>query len=217
MITLSDVDKAAGATNLEVFGAFHPTTNDGAPQKTRTLILLGPKEPGFWRAIQDSEEWQDRRPDPIDRWSTRVISDLGQTLGATALFPFGGPPYQPFISWALTSGRAWTSPVGILVHDRAGLMVSYRGALAFEHAIELPDAPSSPCNTCATTDCLAACPAGAMSADGYDVPMCHRFLDTSEGQECLGSGCLVRRSCPVSRTYERQPEQSAYHMSLFHK
>jgi len=217
MITLSDVDKAAGATNLEVFGAFHPKGGDGAPEGTKTLVLLGPKEPGFWRAIQHSEEWQDGGPDPIDRWSTRVISELGETLGATALFPFGDPPYQPFISWALKSGRAWTSPVGILVHDRAGLMVSYRGALAFEDALENPTTAKAPCESCATRDCLSACPASAMSADGYDVPLCHRFLDTSEGQECLGSGCIVRRSCPISQTYGRLPEQSAYHMSLFHK
>jgi epoxyqueuosine reductase len=49
-------------------------------------------------------------------------------LGAKALFPFGGPPWHPFIAWAKRSGRAWESPVGFLVHDQAGLMVSYRAA-----------------------------------------------------------------------------------------
>jgi hypothetical protein len=62
-------------------------------------------------------------------------------LGAKALFPFTGPPWHPFIAWARRSGRAWESPVGFLVHDRAGLMVSYRGALALSHRIDLPATP----------------------------------------------------------------------------
>jgi epoxyqueuosine reductase len=59
-------------------------------------------------------------PDPIDRWSRRVIGHMACDLGAKALFPFGGPPWHPFIAWAKRSGRAWESPVGFLVHDRAG-------------------------------------------------------------------------------------------------
>ena len=53
---------------------------------------------------------------------------------ATALFPFGGPPWLPFPAWARRTGRAWDSPVGLLVQRRPGLFVSYRGALALPRA-----------------------------------------------------------------------------------
>jgi hypothetical protein len=45
-------------------------------------------------------EFRDGRPDPIDRWSRRVIGHMACDLGAKALFPFGGPPWHPFIAWA---------------------------------------------------------------------------------------------------------------------
>ena len=79
-----------------------------------------------------------RRPDPVDRWSRRVIGRLACDLGAKALFPFGGPPYHPFYQWALRTGRAWESPVRLLVHDTQGLMVSFRGALALREAMAVP-------------------------------------------------------------------------------
>ncbi|MEM9319845.1 MAG: ferredoxin [Pseudomonadota bacterium] len=197
-------------------GAFHPKPDDGAPPGTGTLILLGPAEPGFWDRFTASPEFSDGAADPLDRWSTRIISAIAAEFGAQALFPFGGPPYQPFIAWAKRSGRAWQSPVTLLVHDTAGLMVSYRGALALRERLSLPLGPNRPCDTC-SAPCLTACPAGALGGAGYDLDTCHRFLDTRHGSECLGKGCAVRRSCPISQSYGREPVQSAYHMGIFHR
>jgi hypothetical protein len=150
----------------------------------------------------------------LDRWSTRVIGDLAKHLNAQAFFPFGGPPHQPFVQWALASGRAHVSPVGLLVHDAAGLMVSYRGALGFGHRIELPEAPPSPCETCETRPCLRACPVDAFGPGGYDVATCKADLDRREN-DCMARGCAVRRACPASRSYGRVEEQSAFHMRAF--
>jgi hypothetical protein len=202
---------------LDVLGGFHPGATDGAPAGCKTVLLLGPLEPGFWPVLTASAEFQDGRSDPVDRWSSRVISQLAQDLGATPVFPFGGPPWHPFISWALRSTQAFSSPVSLLVHDRAGLMVSYRGALAFSHHIELPATSPSPCPGCKDRPCVTACPAGAITEGQYDVAACHAFLDTAEGQDCLQGGCLVRRACPVSKTYARNPAQSAFHMAAFHR
>ncbi|MBS0563260.1 MAG: ferredoxin, partial [Proteobacteria bacterium] len=137
-------------------------------------------------------------------------------LGAAAVFPFGGPPHRPFFQWALRSGRAFASPVRLLVHDRAGLMVSYRGAIALREALPATPAPN-PCTSCTDKPCLSACPVGALGGQGYDLAACHAFLDRPEGGDCLSSGCAVRRACPLSQAYGRLPEQSAYHMRLFHK
>ena len=206
----------AASERLEIFGGFHTTESDGAPKGTRTLLLLGPAEPGFWSHVTAAPEFRDGNPDPLDRWSRRVIGRLACDLGAKALFPFVGPPWQPFIAWARRSGRAWQSPVGFLVHDRAGLMVSYRGALALKARIDLPAPPDAPpCATCAAP-CVSACPVGALSQSGYDTAACHAYLDTAPGADCMDRGCAVRRACPVSRSYGRLPGQSAFHMRRFH-
>lgn len=216
MSGLDAIAERLAAHHLAVMGGFHPGPEDGAPQGTRTLLLVGPDEPGFWAHMTVQPEWLDGTPDPVDRWSRRVIGRLACDLGAKAVFPFGGPPYAPFQRWARATGRAWESPVRLLVHDVAGLMVSYRGALALKDRLDLPPAGPRPCDTCAAP-CLTACPAGALTGAGYDVPACHAFLDRPQGQDCLTGGCHVRRACPLSQSYGRVAGQSAYHMRQFHK
>ena len=206
---------AAREVHLDILGAFHPTPADGAPKGTKTLMLLGPDEPGFWQIVTASPEWQDGAPDPVDRWSRRVVEALAGGMGGIALFPFDGPPWPPFIAWAKRTGRAWESPVTLLVHDRAGLMVSYRGAIALPFLVDLPATGPRPCDTC-TMPCLSACPASALDDTGYDVPRCHNYLTSRPENLCLQAGCAVRRACPLSQTYGRDPAQSAYHMSQFH-
>lgn len=200
---------------LEILGGFAVEPGEaGFPAGTRTLLLIGPKEPGFWPHLQAQPEWS--RPDPVDRWSRRVIGRVACDLGAKALFPFGGPPYQPFYTWALRSGRVWDSPVKLLVHATQGLMVSFRGALALKEAVEVPEAAVQPCEIC-PKPCLTACPVAALTGAGYDLPKCHQYLDQPEGAECMTGGCLVRSTCPAGAGYARMRDQSAYHMRQFHR
>lgn len=214
-MTLAALEQAAKARHLTVLGGFHPTANDKAPKGCKTLLLLGPDEPAFWPAFTQSPEWQDRAPNPMDRWSTRVIDAWAAALDAHPLYPFGGAPFQPFYSWALRSGRIHASPVQFLVHDQAGLFVSFRGALALHDHIDLPPPPPSPCQSCAAQPCKTACLSDALTPAGYDVPKCKSFLDTPEGAANLSTGCSVRRACPVSQKFGRLPAQSAYHMRQF--
>lgn len=207
---------AARTHGLDIYGGFHGDIFDGLPAEHQTLLMLGPAG-DFWTRFQREPEYRDRRPDPIDRWSTRVIQTLAAQLDATPFLPFGGPPYAPFLSWAIKTGRAWSSPVGMLVHDTTGLMVSYRGALAFRGRLTLPPTGAKPCDGCAAKPCLSACPVDALSAEkGYDTAACHDYLTTRAGQSCLSQGCIARRACPVSAGANRSPAQSAHHMSYFH-
>ncbi|WP_420857375.1 ferredoxin [Marivivens marinus] len=212
MTPLAEIEALAARNHLMVAGVV--TGVGSLPKGTQSLILLAPDEPAFWPGITDSTEWQDGQADPIDRWSKRIIGSLSQTLGGTAIFPSDGPPYAPFFTWALQSGRCWASPVNLLVHDVAGLFISFRGAIALPHALPAVS-ETRPCDTC-TQPCLAACPVGALTDAGYDVPACHTHLDAAEGANCLTRGCLVRRACPVGQD-RRLPEQSAYHMGRFHR
>jgi hypothetical protein len=213
---ISDIKALVNSHHLDVFGAFHTRSGDCAPAGCKTMVLLGPKEPGFWGFVTSEPEFHDKLPDPIDRWSARVITNLASAMDGIAVFPFGGPPYAPFISWALRTGRAWSSPVSLLVHDTAGLFLSYRGAIALKQQVELPTTPSCPCDACTDRPCLSACPANAIDALRYDLNKCHSYLDTDSGQGCMTRGCTVRRACPVSQSYGRRTVQSAHHMKAFH-
>lgn len=208
---------AAETAGLIVMGALHVQTAQARGLELGTLILLGAGS-RFWPAFSASQEARDGAPDPIDRWSTRVIGGIAAAHGAAAHFPFGGPPHAPFIDWALKSGRAFQSPIGMLVHDTVGLMISYRGALHLGEDLAIPlTNAASPCATCADRPCTNACPVAALSASAlYDVERCHRFLDGPDGQSCMMGGCAARRACPVSRGAGRRPEQSALHMRSFH-
>ncbi len=213
---LADITACLAPQALEVLGGFQAAPGDDLPQGTQTLLLIGPG-PGFWPHMTAQPEWQDGAPDPVDRWSRRAIGRIACDLGAKALFPFGGPPHRPFYGWALRTGRVHASPVRLLVHDRSGLWVSFRGALAFKARLHLPPAPPPPCDGCAGKPCLAACPPAALTAAGYDLAACHAFLDAPRGQDCMALGCAVRRACPQSAAHARMPEQSAYHMRQFHR
>lgn len=215
-MSLAAIDATAAAHRLFVSGAFYPAPADGAPPGTTTLLLLSPAEPGFWPHVTASPEFADSAPDPLNRWSSRVIGALAMEFGATALFPFSGPPWLPFYDWALRSGTAYRSPVSLLVHVRMGLWASWRGALALPQRLALPAPPANPCTAC-PAPCRTACPVAALTAEGYDVAACHRFLDTPAGADCLSFGCDVRRACPASAAYGRLARQSAWHMRQFHR
>lgn len=214
-VALDEVAARLAAERLAIFGALHPEPDEGAPPGTGTLVLIGPLEPGYWAHLTASPEWRDGRPDPVDRWSRRVIGRLACDLGAKAVFPFTGPPFAPFPAWARRSGTAWQSPVGLLVQAQAGLMVSYRGALALRPRYDLPAARPSPCESCPDQPCRSACPVAALRPDAYDVAGCRAHLAQAAGQACLRLGCAARRACPLSVSYGRVGEHSAYHMRHF--
>ena len=214
-MTLHDLDTAARRLGLAVRGAFHPNADDDAPADCETLVLLGPDEPEFWAVFQASPEIADEQPHPLDRWSRRVVMSLSETWDATAIFPYDGPPYAPFLRWAERTGSNWSSPMGLLVHEDAGLFISFRAALALPVRLMLPTPRTSPCEACETKPCTVACPVGALVAgQDYDVPRCVAHVTSPDGAECR-QGCLVRRACPVSQAFGRRPEQSAFHMRAF--
>ncbi|MEX0969925.1 MAG: ferredoxin [Paracoccaceae bacterium] len=209
---MTGLEAELAAQGLAVLGGFYPTPDDALPGET--LLLIGPDGANFWPHFTQCPEWANGRNNPVDRWSTRILSGIATAQGGTALFPFGGPPYHPFYQWALRSGQVWASPVALLVHATQGLFVSYRGALVLPRRMELATAATKPCAGCAKP-CLGACPAHALTGAGYDVPRCHDYLSTPAGQDCMVRGCAVRRACPVGQNL-RSAAQSAYHMQRFH-
>lgn len=181
------------------------------PDGDRTITLIGPDEPAFWPLFEATPEYNDGQPDPLDRWSQRVIGDVAAHLGAEPLFPFGGPPFAPFFTWAKASGRFWAAPISFLVHDEVGLFASFRGAIRWAVTAERSTS-TQPCLTCAKP-CATACPVGAFD-DGYDVAACKAHVASAAGLDCRTRGCLARRACPVGQG-TRLPAQAAFHMDAF--
>lgn len=208
----SDLQVALAANGLTSMGHFAIAPQDDLPLQTGTVILIGPDEPQFWAVFTQSPEYHDGAPDPLDRWSRAALDPLADRFEGHAIYPFGGPPWHPFQTWAQRTGRAWTSPIGFLVHDTAGLFASYRGALVVPWQMDAGRG-TRPCDTCTDQPCRSACPVDAF-ANGYDVPACKGHLRSPDGAACMMQGCAARRACPVGRNL-RLPAQAAFHMEAF--
>ncbi|MEL6768403.1 MAG: ferredoxin [Pseudomonadota bacterium] len=212
--TLAAIAEALAPHGLAVTGAFHPAAGEG-PEGVATLSMVGADGEAMWGAFSASPEYLDGAANPLDRWSTRVIGAAAAALGATAYFPFGGPPWQPFMAWAGRAEGAVPSPIGMMVTPSRGLHASWRGALGFAEALDLaalvPPGPS-PCTPCAAP-CRSACPVRAFGEGGYDTAACARHVSSAAGRACREGGCLARRACPASATIA--PSQAAFHLSAF--
>jgi len=217
-VSLADVERALDTAGLTPRGAFHPEPADNVPDlpggnNAGTLVLAGNVGPAMWQAFSTTEP---TGKDALDRWSADVLTPIADRFGGAAHLP-GGPPYLPFIRWAQRAGPVQPSAIGMLIHPDYGLWHAYRGALALPDRLDLPPPDERPraCDTCADKPCLATCPVGSFTTEGYDVPSCADYLDTTPDNSCLSQGCAARRACPVGRDYHYAPEQAAFHMAAF--
>lgn len=219
---LATIIGAAASSGLAFRGGFHPEPGDGVPSMpdgapSATLLLFGFVGAGHWAHFDASTEHADGAPDPLDRWSRRMIDSMADRFGARSLYPADGPPWWPFQRWAQRAEPVFPSPLGILIHPDFGLWHAYRGALAFRDRLELPepDLRTSPCDTCVTKPCLSTCPIGAVTTQRYDHERCREYVSSAAGARCLREGCLARRACPVGPRHRYDDSESHFHMKAF--
>ena len=203
-------------------GGFTVGVADGVPdiapgQPAHALLLVGNIGGAMWPAFAAAEEIAGPDPDPLDRWTKRVIDKIATEIGARPLYPFSGPPYYPFQRWAARAEPVLVSPLRMFIHPAYGLWHAYRAALVFAEELDLPSAveTESPCRSCAGQPCLSACPVAAFQESGFDAIACARHVDGPAGVECRERGCLARRACPVGRDYSYSAPQMAFHMKAF--
>src|SRR6476646_7879072 len=67
-----------------------PKVDAGRP--SRTLVLLGFTGAMQWPIFAASAEFNDGQPHSLDRWSVRVIGQLGTLFGARLLYTLRRPP-----------------------------------------------------------------------------------------------------------------------------
>ena len=213
---------AVEQAGLRVRGGFHPGPEDAAPPlrggaEAATLILVGNVGSSLWERFAGSG-CVGRSDHPLDDWSREVVSALADELGAEPLFPFGGPPFLPFVRWAARADTVWPSVMGPLIHPRFGLWHAYRGALSFARRLDLPPreaAGGRPCDECPDRPCLAPCPVGAVREGAFDAAGCAAWLADRPQCECREAGCLARRACPIGREYAYEAGHAAFHMAAF--
>lgn len=214
---------AAQKHGLVLRGGFQVSAEDDVPSMAngtpaQTIVLLGNKGSSIWPHFSQSVEYHDGLDNPLDRWSERLGKQLADDLGAAVYFPFGGPPYQPFIRWAKKAEVMQSSKIGLLMHPEYGLWHAYRMALAFADRIaldELVTDATHACDTCKDHPCQSSCPVDAFSDNHYDVGRCVRYLNDNKDADCNRYGCLARRSCPEGTQYRYEQAHAQFHMKQF--
>jgi hypothetical protein len=101
-----------------------------------SIALVGNIGSSYWPVFSQSSEYKDGQPDPLDRWSKRVAEQVAKEIGASAIYPFEGPPYFPFQQWARRAEALSQSPLGLMIHPQYGLWHSYRFGLLMAQVIE---------------------------------------------------------------------------------
>lgn len=205
---------ALGVCTVEPHDAL-PEAVPGRPAKT--LLLAGNAGSVFWPRFAASAEYADGAPDPLNRWSARVLGEIAQVHGAGVVFPFEGPTFHPFQQWALRAGNVSSSPLGVLAHETYGLWFAYRGAFLLPEVVGgNKNRPGGPCESCMEKPCLDACPAAALSRGrAYDVDTCRSYVAGAGAETCGSQGCLIRHACPFGQNYAYTSEQAAFHMTAF--
>ncbi len=208
---------------LQVRAAFHTDRDDNVPSMENgdpvgTLLLVGNVGSSMWQHFSQSSEYSDGLSDPLDRWSLRLGHQLAKEFGGSALFPFGGPPFHPFLSWAARADLSNTSPLGLSVHPQYGLWHAYRFALALPQRLDdIPDLQktASPCLSCSDKPCLNTCPVNAFTGESYLYIQCAQYLAQNPGCDCNALGCGSRRACPIGTAYQYETDHARFHMQAF--
>jgi hypothetical protein len=206
-------------------GHFAPRPGDSVPAMAdgaaaAALLLVGSLSDELFRPFRESPEAADGAPDPLDRYTRRVLTGIAGEFSLGVVFPFEGPPYFPFQRWALRTGGFSPSPMGVLAHREYGTWLGLRAALLSAEPVGATAAAAEPgpCETCLEKPCIAACPAGALSdappPAGYDVPRCLAHLRAAPEAACH-TGCLARRACPFGRDHAQSATAGAFHMAAF--
>ncbi len=210
------------AAGFLLVGGFQPEETDHVPETgggsaPKTLLIVGSTGPGLWPTFKAAPEAEDGKPDPMDRYTRRVLSELAADFDFEPLFPFDGPPYHPFQKWALKCGGFSQSPFGLLTHIIYGPWAGLRAALLSADDLDIPtrlDTPG-PCVTCKEKPCLTACPVDAIQLDtGYDIPRCLEYLGSTPDAGCW-TGCRARKACPIDQSHAPDAANGRFHMKSF--
>jgi len=153
-----------------------------------------------------------------DQDTTAVVVAAGTEIfdarlpGVQYEFAYPGTGAAPLIG--LGEYLGWSSPsfLGLGINSEFGLWFAYRALLRVHAALPHSPPKSAPelCETCVARDCVAACPAGAVTQVGnFSIESCADFRVGANSQ-CAAS-CLARLACPVGKAHQYTEPQFSHH------
>jgi len=222
------LEVALARHGLRLLGGWIPQPPDGlaslAAGPVAVVWMVGQAGSECWPAFAASQFAADGLPDPLDRWSQDIGDKLARACGGRAIYPSDGPPYAPFQQWARRAELLGTSPLMLQIHPQYGLWHAYRFALGLavldaQDAAALLQTGARPvvdlCLACDGQPCLSACPVDAFTPGAYDLDRCAGHLHAQAGSDCMATGCLARRACPIGSALRYVPAHATFHMHAF--
>lgn len=227
-----DLNMRLGETGMEILGAFHLDRDEalrfaGSEHEIIGLMIASCGQ-DMWQVFRASAQFGDRLPEPLDRWTKKVLEDIALESGAGLVLPFDRP-YPPFQSWAKRASGICNSPLGVLIHPQYGLWFGLRGVLLVKVIVENQQLDKliqqtkyieSPCDRCIEKPCLSSCPVNAFGDSSLNVKVCYSHLDevtiSKAEPDCLDDGCAARAACPVGVKHKYCAEQLRFHMKSYY-
>lgn len=181
-------------------------TSLGDTSAFRQLILIGHGGRLLWQCVKTSGI---ASPDPIDDYTRRTLAQCFAAALPNNHYRLLYPGNAPLRLQQLGELAGWHQPSPFMVGVDAewGSWSAYRAVvLADTRFTPTPRHLSrSPCPDCTTRPCQSACPAGAVSAGGFDLGRCvaWRKLPASSCEFT----CLARTACPAGSEHRYSDEQ----------
>jgi hypothetical protein len=210
-----------GTASLAAYDAAVPRDHALGPiaPEARTAVVIGNGGGAFWHAFETycaAHPAHRALADPLDAFTRLAVEEaVGSLLvlpGTRLLYPFRFPDDPvSFMHLAECAGLGRRSLTGVLVHPVFGPWIALRAAvlLPAELHASRPADGFDPCPTCVERSCIAACPAGAVTGRGWDIPLCasHR----GAAVDGCASRCHARFECVLGREHRYPADALAYH------
>jgi hypothetical protein len=188
---------------------------DGARGAAGAVVVGSGGRLFFDRFAREAPERGDGAPNPLDRYTRRVATDVargvlaGRGVAHAMYFPFmGSTPALPFQRLGRAAGVGPSSPLGLQVHPAFGPWWAYRALIVVDVALS-PAAPLGDACAGCPAPCVGACPGGAVRTTGFVIPACHTHRLAAP--PCQLS-CAARIACVRGPEHRYSDEQLAFHM-----
>ncbi len=197
-----------GALPIDMIDALEKSTAD-LPNYNQ-LILIGHGGSALWNSI--TSESSDSS-NPIDDFSVKTMSTFFERNlpGKQFKFLYPGETIIPLQSLGTLAGWHHPSLFRIGINKKWGSWFAYRAVVlaASNYEASVPMDGASPCVSCTTTECISACPAGAVQGNDFEFQKCFNYR-LEPNSKCKDR-CLARISCPVAQEARYPLDQIKYH------
>lgn len=174
------------------------------------LIMIGHGGNLMWERLGEAGL---EGSDPVDDYSVRIARRFIEEFlgGCEYLILYPGALPVPLQQLGSIAGWHHDSPLGVGVNRRYGPWFGYRVVMLVRAEIPVftDQVGPSPCAYCPEKPCVAACPAGALSADGSpEIVTCIAHRVTA-GSRCAYK-CHARTACPAGSAHRYGEDQIRY-------